>query len=153
MVDGEYQFDIELAGERHAQNLENFKVSLEKRIPCVIVDNTNVKVSQYAPYVEAAHDLAYTVVFVELHHPALMVAVDRNTHGVPKEVINQMMLEWEPAQHNAVVEDLLEAGKVVKLLQAREKIILWFAFGVGSIVGSAVIAFAWALSKGFFLWR
>ncbi|GAG25938.1 unnamed protein product, partial [marine sediment metagenome] len=84
MVDGEYQFDIELAGERHAQNLENFKDSLERGVPCVIVDNTNVKISQFAPYADAAQAAGYAVVFVEVAHPSLEVAVERNTHGVPE---------------------------------------------------------------------
>ncbi len=146
MVDGEYQFDIELAGERHAQNLENFRGSLEKGVQAVIVDNTNVKVSQYAPYVEAAQAAGYTVVFVELHHPALMVAVDRNTHGVDLETINQMMLDWEPSQHCVTVEDVNEAAKAVKLLQANMRAVGWVGFAIGSVVGSFIVALAWLVS-------
>ncbi len=144
MVDGEYQFDLELASERHEQNYQNFLGSLEKRVPCVIVDNTNVKVSQFAPYVEAAQDAAYSVVFVEMAHPALMVAVDRNTHGVPLEVIAQMMLDWEPSQHSAIMEEAMaKAAKVVEVLQAREKVILWAAIAAGSTLGSIIVALAW----------
>jgi 2',3'-cyclic-nucleotide 3'-phosphodiesterase len=148
MVDGEYKFDNELAGERHEQNYQNFLGSLAKRVPCVIVDNTNVKVSQYAPYVEAAHDLAYTVVFVEMHHPALMVAVDRNTHGVPREVINQMMLDWEPSQHCATVEKAVEAADAVKWMASNMKGFIWTGVAVGSFLGAFVVAVAWLIWPG-----
>jgi 2',3'-cyclic-nucleotide 3'-phosphodiesterase len=149
IVDGEYQFDIELAGERHAQNLENFRASLDKRVPCVIVDNTNVKVSQFAPYVEAAHDAAYAVVFVELHHPALMVAVDRNTHGVPLETISEMMHDWEPSQRSdRVDEEMAKAAKVVELMQSSMKAFIWAGVGVGSFLGAFVVAVAWLIWPG-----
>jgi predicted kinase len=145
MVDGEYQFDIELAPARHEQNLQNFLGSLEKGVEAVIVDNTNVKTEQYAPYVEAAEAAGYAVVFVELAHPSLEVSVERNTHGVPVEAINQMILDWEPAQHCVTVDDVNDAADAMKVLQAREKFLVWFGFGVGSFVGSVVIAFAWFL--------
>ncbi len=145
MVDGEYQFDIELAGERHAQNLENFIGSLDKRVPCVIVDNTNVKVEQYAPYVESAQTAGYAVVFVEVAHPDLDVAVARNTHGVSEEIINKMILDWEPSQHSAIIENVNEAAVILEVLQAREQFVLWLGFTAGSVIGSATIALAWAL--------
>jgi predicted kinase len=145
MVDGKYQFDIELAGERHAQNLENFKDSLEKGKAAVIVDNTNVKVSQFAPYVEAAQAAGYAVVFVELAHPSLEDAVERNTHGVPREVINQMMLDWEPSQHSATVAKVVEAAKALENLQSTVKFFFWTGVAGGSFLGAFVMAVAWAL--------
>lgn len=145
MVDGEYQFDIELAGERHEQNYQNFLGSLEKGVPVVIVDNTNVKVQHYAAYVEAAQAADYAVVFVEVAHPPLEVAVERNTHGVSREIINEMILDWEPAQHCVTVEAVNDAAAIVKLLQGRERAMIWLGFGVGSFVGSAVIALAWLI--------
>ena len=145
MVDGEYQFDIKLAGERHEQNYQNFLGSLEKGVPVVIVDNTNVKVQHYAAYVEAAQAADYARVFVEVAHPSLEVAVERNTHGVSEEIVNQMILDWEPSQHCVTVEAVNDAAAVVKLLQAREKFLVWFGFGVGSLIGSFFIALAWLI--------
>ena len=148
MVDGEYKFDIELAGERHEQNYQNFLVSLQKGLPYVIVDNTNVKVKQYAPYVEAAQAADYAVVFVELHHPDLDVAVERNTHGVPREIINQMMLEWEPSQHSAIVADVTEAARVVEYLQDHMKAGIWLGVAAGAALGAFVVAVAWLIWPG-----
>ena len=145
MVDGEYQFDIELAGERHEQNFQNFLGSLEKGTPAIIVDNTNVQTKHYAAYVEAAQAAEYAVVFVELAHPDLDVATFRNTHGVSKEIINDMILAWEPSQHNAIVEDVNAAAEVVRRLQAREKFLVWFGFGVGACVSGLVVSLAWIL--------
>jgi predicted kinase len=138
MVDGEYQFDIELAGERHAQNLQNFKDSLDSGIPCVICDNTNVKFSQYSPYVRAAEAAGYRVVLVEMPHPAPVLAASRNSHGVPIETINQMVLDWEPAQHCVTVDKVNQAYEIVKTLQERFTMAVLGAFIVGSLVGVAL---------------
>ena len=75
-----------------------------------------------------------------------MVAVDRNTHGVDLETINQMMLDWEPSQHCVTVEDVNEAAKAVKLLQANMRAVGWVGFAIGSVVGSFIVALAWLVS-------
>lgn len=146
MVDGEYQWDIDLAPERHAQNLENFRNSLKSRVPSIIVDNTNVRVEHYAPYVEAAQAAGYAVVIVELIHPALDEAVERNTHGVPVAVINQMILDWEPAQHCVTVAAVNEAAAVVEMLQGQTRGFMAVAFGVGAAIGAVIVALAWLIS-------
>jgi predicted kinase len=144
MVDGEYQFDPELAGARHAQNLQNFKDSLAAGTGCVVVDNTNVKVEQYHPYMKAAEDAGYRVVLVELPHPSPRIATTRNTHGVPASVITQMVMDWEPSQHCVTVAKVLHMGKIVRKLQNVGK--RWFGFGflAGAIFGAAIVgAFQW----------
>lgn len=140
MVDGEYQFDVELAPARHAQNLENFKDSLERGIPCVIVDNTNVKTEQYIPYVSAAQVAGYRVVFVELPHPPPLEAASRNAHGVPLEVINQMVLSWEPSQHCATVQVVKEAANIVRALQRTRRNMVLGALTVGLFLGAGAFA-------------
>jgi len=146
MVDGVYQFDAELAPQRHAQNLENFKASLEKGVEVVVVDNTNVKVQQYEPYVTEARAAGYRVAFVELLHPTLDEAVERNTHGVPLETINQMILDWEPSQHCAIIEDVNKAALVVEHLSKTYRLLIGVALSVGFVVGAATIIFIWGLS-------
>lgn len=135
MVDGEYQFDPELAGERHAQNLQNFKDSLGAGVKCVIVDNTNVKVEHFHSYVKAAEDAGYRVVFVELPHPAPCVAAARNTHNVPPAVINQMVMDWEPSQHCVTVAKVLHMSKIVRSLQNMSKRVLLLGAAVGGFIG------------------
>lgn len=143
MVDGEYQFDSALAGERHAQNFQNFLLSLEEKVPTIVIDNTNVKVSQYTSYVEAAQAAGYQVVIVELVHPALDLAVERNTHGVPREAINQMILDWEPAQHCVTVDNVIEAVDTLIALQSQAKGLMALSFSAGSILGAVIVALAW----------
>jgi predicted kinase len=145
MVDGEYRFDVALAGERHAQNLQNFKDSLAAHKPCVIVDNTNVKVEQYHPYMKAAEAEGYRVVIVELPHPAPVVAAQRNTHGVPIEVINQMVLDWEPSQHCVTVAKVEHAARIVRSLQRRERKLIYLAWGVGAAFGAVAASLAWLI--------
>lgn len=132
MVDGEYQFDVALAGERHAQNLQNFTDSCAAGKPCVIVDNTNVKTGQYHPYIQAACHYGYRTVIVELPHPAPAIAAQRNTHGVPIEVINQMVLDWEPSQHCVTVAKVNHAAEIVEKLQktTRASVLVGFLGGV-----------------------
>ncbi len=134
MVDGEYQFDSELAGERHAQNLQNFKESLEAGVSIVICDNTNVKFSQYSPYIRAAEAANYRVIIVEMPHPAPVLAAARNSHAVPIETINQMVLDWEPAQHCVTVDKVNLAYEKVKFLQDRFKVFVLAAFVVGGLL-------------------
>ena len=135
MVDGEYQFDAELAPARHAQNLENFKESLAMGIPCVIVDNTNVSQAQYGPYVHAARDEGYSVAFVELPHPPPLVAANRNTHGVPMEVITKMILHWEPSQHTATIDAVLDAHTALLRIERRFRNTVITVFGLGAVAG------------------
>ncbi len=150
MVDGEYKFDLELAPQRHAQNLENFKASLEKGMEVVVVDNTNIKVQQYEPYVTAAQAAGYRVAFVELLHPTLDEAVERSTHGVPRETINQMILDWEPSQHCVTVDAVSNAAIIVEYLTKNlnrvtvEAALLGFLGGV--VVGGLGVTLAWVFS-------
>ncbi|KKN88798.1 hypothetical protein LCGC14_0244050 [marine sediment metagenome] len=146
MVDGEYKFDVALAGERHAQNLQNFKDSCAAGKPCVIVDNTNVKTEQYHPYIKAAEAEGYRVVIVELPHPATIVAAQRNTHGVPIECINQMVLDWEPAQHCVTVAKVQHAAQVVGRMQKALRAALLVGFSAGAALGALCVGLAWLLN-------
>lgn len=145
MVDGEYQWAVELEVERHAQNLQNFKDSCAAGKPCVIVDNTNVKTEQYHPYMKAAEDHGYRVVLVELPHPAPLVAAQRNAHGVPLEVINQMVMDWEPSQHCVTVAKVEHAARVVSNMQKALKSAILIGFVSGSVFGALCVGLAWLL--------
>ena len=145
MVNGEYKFDIELAGARHAQNLENFKHSIARGVPCVICDNTNVKTAHYEAYVDAAVAGGYKVVIVEMVHPGPEVACRRNSHGVPLEVIDRMISDWEPAQHcvtvestNRAVENMNWALENVKKL-ARRSLVVGALLGCGFTATLALV--------------
>jgi hypothetical protein len=145
MVDGEYLFDAALAGERHAQNLLNFKKSCAAGVSCVIVDNTNVKTEQYLPYLKVAEDAGYRVVIMELPHPAPIVAAQRNKHGVPLEVITQMIMDWEPSQHCVTVAKVEKAAEIVRKIQIMTKTAILLGFVAGVFFGAFCVTVLWLL--------
>jgi predicted kinase len=140
MVDGEYQFVVELAGARHAQNLENFRHSVTRGVPCVICDNTNVRTEHYQDYVEAAELWGYKVVIVEMVHPKPEVAYRRTTHGVPLERIERMIADWEPAQHCVTVANTKEAMDTVRKLVRQFRKAYVAAFIVGALLSGGFTA-------------
>lgn len=98
MVDGEYQFDFSVIGQAHQWNeLRTFN-EMENGTPVVVVDNTNTQFWQMKPYVEKALELGYEIEFA-LPETSwawdLATLVERNTHGVPDDVISKMLHFFE----------------------------------------------------------
>jgi predicted kinase len=94
--DGKYIFNHRMIGRFHQQNFNAFRKSLDKKISTVICDNTNVTVWEFKKYVREAKDAGYIVSVVTMPIPDINVAVERNTHNVPREVIDNMIKKWEP---------------------------------------------------------
>jgi hypothetical protein len=59
-----------------------------------------------------------------------------------------MMLDWEPAQFNAIVEDVTRAASVIEVLQAQVRVAAWVGVAIGSLVGSLAVALAWLIWPG-----
>lgn len=93
---GVYNWDARFLGRNHQRNFYAFKDSVELGIPVVICDNTNITLWSYRKYVKVATDNRYVVSIVEIPMPPIDVAAERNTHGVPKEIIENMVKKWEP---------------------------------------------------------
>jgi hypothetical protein len=84
----------------HSQNLKNAKVSMDKNITPIIIDNTNLKPSEPKAYVEHALSLGYAdenIEFVEVGTAGLSAEelAERNTHGVPLDKIKAMIKTYE----------------------------------------------------------
>ena len=94
MVNGRYCFAPKRLGEYHARNLERFKAGLTSG-DNVVCDNTNSQSWEFEPYVKAAREAGYVVAFVSLPHPTDEECFERNTHGVPLEVIQRIRQRWE----------------------------------------------------------
>jgi predicted kinase len=75
----------------------DFLMALSRGEPTIVVDNTNVAHRDYENYVQMAEDAGYDVIIdtVETDLTAEELA-ERNTHGVPADVIEGMMRRWEP---------------------------------------------------------
>jgi len=111
MSDGEYNYDPDLIGNAHLWNINRVKTAMQNGINPIIVDNTNVHNWEMKPYVEQALKFKYEVEFAEPNTPwkfNIDELTKRNKHGVPKEVIEKMVTEWD---HDVTVEGILESEK------------------------------------------
>lgn len=86
---GQYEFDIEKAGEAHKYCYRLFCEAIDDGLPHIIVDNTNLKQEHRAPYIAQAQLYSYKVV-VSTFHCTLRDAIERNQHRVPPPIIENM---------------------------------------------------------------
>lgn len=92
IVDGEYKFDVEKLGAAHAACLRDFihlcEVPLHDKDEGgkdVIVDNTNTRLSEFAPYAAIALAYSHEVKIVTFVYDPV-AAWRRSTHGAPFDV-------------------------------------------------------------------
>ena len=95
MEDGEYRFDPSKIGDNHALNEECCGMFMLEREPLIVIDNTNTQIWHMEPYVKMAKEHGYKIVIVEIPHPPIEVAAERNSHGVPLAVLESMTEGWE----------------------------------------------------------
>lgn len=117
---GTYKFDPSKLGKFHSNNLRDAIQCMASGFLNVIIDNTNITRKDFAPYVEAAAQYGYEVVYKEPDSPwwldtkkylplttypennlvelSLLLAEvfeRKTTHGVPVEAIARMLQRWE----------------------------------------------------------
>lgn len=94
MQGGQYCFSPALLGEAHKECLRKFVKLLLEGYKDIVVDNTNVRAHEIAPYYRLAEAYERPVEIVWcLAHPADAAA--RNIHGVPHETVHKMALSFE----------------------------------------------------------
>lgn len=91
MEDGEYKFDFRKLGFNHKKNFQNFKAALDAESNIAICDNTNTKPKDYKKYALTASETGYKVLEVIFLPDTEENHNKRNTHGVPAEVIANMI--------------------------------------------------------------
>lgn len=87
---GEYKFDPTKLAQYHQANQDKARAAMDKGLSDVVIDNTNVRAAHAAPYVKAAVEFGYAVVFVRCEGRFA------NTHGVPAEKVEAMRAAMEP---------------------------------------------------------
>lgn len=93
---GVYEFKPENAGAAHQTCLRDFTYAIMKlKLSDVVVDNTNVRVWEIAPYYRLAEAFGYNVEIVHIHAEPT-VAAQRTIHGVPPERVVEMARSFEP---------------------------------------------------------
>ena len=99
--DNPYVFDRTKLGVAHRWNQKRVKQHLHNNMDCVIVDNANTTWKEIKPYVEMAKTHGYEVVISESSTPwkyDVDECFKRNTHGVPKEIIQAMLDRFTPTE-------------------------------------------------------
>jgi predicted kinase len=100
--DGQYNFDPKLLSQAHAACLKKFIAACQAGQEDVAVDNTNLSLSEIAPYIAVATAYGLDIQVIRVETP-VSVAMARNVHGVPpgayvhmekKEL--KMLEEWPP---------------------------------------------------------
>lgn len=110
MQDGEYIFEREKLGHNHGLNQSQVRQHMTYGIGLIVVDNTNIKLKEMSPYLNTADALGYTTEEFIVGQENLLPSMDtrpdifedyidlcfkRNTHGVPREVIDRMARSFE----------------------------------------------------------
>ena len=102
--DHPYEFDISKIGAAHKWNQKRTKQALANCVNVVIVDNTNTTWKEIKKYAEMGVTHGYEIEILE-PNTAWAKNVDecfqRNSHGVPKEVIQKML---DRLQDKAIIE-------------------------------------------------
>lgn len=113
--DGRYEFDVNLLHRAHEWNQERVKKALRRGESLIIVDNTNTRAWEMAPYVKMGKDFGYDI---EIREPDWSPELKneegkwnfdalsgKNTHGVSDDILQKMIDRYE---YDLDVEDIIK---------------------------------------------
>jgi predicted kinase len=94
----DYRFDPTKLGEAHAWCLNQFIEALYRKEPLIVVDNSNIRIWEFANYVLLArkYGAQVRVLTIEPTQFSALELVERNVHKVPIELISKMIATFEP---------------------------------------------------------
>jgi len=99
MVNGEYRFNREKLGYFHTLNQELVKEHMKLETDLIFVDNTNIRRKDFKQYIYLAGEYGYEVQEIIIgsmeDEDFITTCVDRNTHKVPREIIERMAQRFE----------------------------------------------------------
>lgn len=96
---GDYEFDPARIGEAHNDCLRRFLGYLVAGHNYIVVDNTNLRVFEFAPYYRLAEMMGFGVQIVQINCDP-QTAFERGRHGVPLDKIEAMWKSMEPIPHH-----------------------------------------------------
>ncbi len=85
----EYAFNPNLLSAAHTECRRKAEDAMSRGLPHIVIDNTNTRKWEYAPYVNFAEKYGYSVEIIILRGDY------GNIHNVPREVIDKMKTRWE----------------------------------------------------------
>lgn len=86
---GEYKFDPTLLFAAHNQCFDRARKAMEREVPIVVIDNTNIKKRDYARYIECAKQNGYDI------FQKVLTTSYGNVHGVPEDKVQSMRQAFE----------------------------------------------------------
>lgn len=95
---GVYVFDYNNVSKFHYFNFLSSVRSMQRGISPIIIDNTNILAQHCLNYVESGRMYGYEIIVVEPDTPwafDIEELMKRNTHGVPRETMVEMLDQYE----------------------------------------------------------
>ena len=86
---GEYHFDSSRLKEAHNWCKIKAETLVKIQVPIVIIDNTNIKLWEYQPYLNMAKEYGYKPLQI------VMSGEYQNIHNVPDEIVERMKRQFE----------------------------------------------------------
>ena len=96
--DGDYFFVASNLGKAHADCYGTAADLVAVKVPRIVLDNTNIKLSEYEKYRTLAENAGYKVVVIRIEVNApddFGLCIQRNTHNVPVSVMKRRNEEVE----------------------------------------------------------
>ena len=104
MIDGKYCFDIQSLSAYHQKNIERTRRAMEQNIQTIIIDNTNIKISDMCPYINLANKFQYLIDIRPMPLVKTKELLRRNAlrkhrqlKSVPSKTIHRMAREYDPS--------------------------------------------------------
>lgn len=88
--DSDYNFNPANIGRNHQLNQNAVSYAMSQGIPGIVVDNTNTQNWEMEQYVKLAAHYGYKIVVVQVPHVSVDLCEERNTHNVPRNVLENM---------------------------------------------------------------
>jgi predicted kinase len=110
-TEGGYDFDSAQIGQAHSWNQRRVETAMMKKTEHIVVDNTNIMFWEMKPYVLLADKYGYEIEFVESQSEWAwnpQECFNKNSHGVPLEVITNMKQRYQPIQ-NGILDMIRES--------------------------------------------
>lgn len=91
----EYFFDYTKLEENHNKNYEDFIQEIQNKSKIIIIDNTNLNLESYKKYIIEWRKNNYQIINVEFQTRDISEHLEKNTHNIPIEVIENMMKKFK----------------------------------------------------------
>ena len=105
-VDGEYVWEAKKLHYAHTSCMNKFEDALKSSHPLVVVDNTNIKISEMKFYVQKTQEHGYNLRIVRMEAP-LELILERGVHRTPKKLVEKTFNNIQPIPDSWGVTELI----------------------------------------------